>query len=302
MACDNNDNTRGIITIALGSQVYLDMARDLAFSLKLHCPHIPRAVLTDATGSALTRLFDIVIPYRPEYRHGLYPKLCLDQYTPFHDTLYIDGDSLVLRNVDFIWHLCKDQEFAVVGEVRSTGHWYMDIPVLLARLGLTSIPTFNSGMFVVKRGEVVSRIFRRARAIYDDESYAFDSWHNSRSDEICFAIALAEEGIQPVPDAGTTMRTPIGIRGDMDIDVLAGKCIFDKHGEKVSPAIAHFATWQFHPIYYRERAKLRLIQAPKLLRPLARVGARMIYYRERALHRLHKWHQRVHPQTSHAPS
>jgi hypothetical protein len=278
------NNTRGVVTIAIGSQVYLDMARDLALSLELHCPHIARAVLTDSTSIELARLFDTVIPYRPEYGHGLYPKIWIDQYTPFQETLYIDGDSLVVRNLDLVWNLFRDQEFAFVGKVISTGYWYTDIAALLARLRLASIPSLNGGMFAFKSGEVASRILRRTREIFrDEEQFPFDPWGNSRTDEICLAIALEEEGIGPVPDAGTTMRTPIGIRGSMDIDVLAGRCTFDKDGERVTPAIVHFATWQFHPVYYRERAKLRLYYRSRFTRPVARLGGAYVYWRERAL-------------------
>jgi len=54
------------------------------------------------------------------------------------------------------------------------------------------------------------------------------------------------------------MRTPIGIKGSLDIDVLAGKSSFRKNNELVSPAIVHFAgLWNEYPIYYREALKLR---------------------------------------------
>jgi hypothetical protein len=287
-------DTRGVVTIAIGSQVYLDMARDLALSLKRHCPHIARAVLTDSTSAELAGLYDIVIPYRPEYGRGLYPKLCIDQYTPFSETLFIDGDSLVVRNLDFVWELFRDQEFGFVGKVISTGYWYTDIASLLARLRMASIPSLNSGLFVFKSGKVASRILLRARQIFlDEKQFPFDPWGNSRTDEIPLAIALEEEGIGPVADQGTTMRTPIKIRGSMDIDVLAGRCVFDKDGETVNPAIVHFATWQFHPIYYRERAKLRLLQRSPVLRPFASLGAEMIYRREMALTMFRTWKQRI---------
>jgi hypothetical protein len=290
----NKHGQRGIVTIAIGSQVYLDMARDLALSMKLHCPGIPRAVLTDATSGEIIRLFDIVIPYRTEYGRGLYPKTCIDQYTPFLETLFIDGDSLVVRDLDFIWKLFGGREFAFVGQAISSGYWYTDIPALLARLRLTSLPSLNSGMFFFKQGDVATRVLRRTREIFLDEGqYPLDPWGNSRTDEIPLAIALEEAGIAPVPDQGTTMRTPIRIQGTMDIDVLAGRCVFEKDGETVNPAIVHFATWQFHPIYYRERAKLRLLDRSPMWRPFASIGAQVIYRRELALRMMREWKQRT---------
>ena len=69
----------------------------------------------------------------------------------------------------------------------------------------------------------------------------------------------------------------------MQIDVLRGYCRFVKRGQPVAPSVVHFATWQFHPVYYRERAKLRLYYKSRLVRPFARAGGAYIYWRERML-------------------
>src|SRR5262249_22985110 len=109
-------------------------------------------------------------------------------------------------------------------------------------------------------------------------------FRESRTDEVGFALALSEHHIEPLDDPqGLTMRTPIGIEGPMDIDVLRGYCRFVKRGLPVTPTIVHFATWQYHPVYYRERAKLRLDSMNKMTRALARPGALYIFWRERAL-------------------
>lgn len=278
----NEPKPRGVLTIANGSRLYLDMARDLALSLKRHCPHIPRAVLTDARDWADASLFDIVIPWRSDLGKGFFPKLCLDQYTPFKETLYIDADCLVVRNLDFIWDLYREIDLGFVGQRISSGYWYTDIPTLIASLGVNSIPSLNSGMLFLRLGESGSRLLRRAREVFLDDRYVFDNTGGSRPDEMPLAIVFAEQGLDPPDDGGTTMRTPIGIVGEIDIDVLSGRCRFNKRGETVTPAIVHFATWQFHPIYYRERAKLRLANKGPFAQPLARLGAAFIYWRERA--------------------
>jgi hypothetical protein len=88
------------------------------------------------------------------------------------------------------------------------------------------------------------------------------------------------------------MRTPIGIDDEMQIDVLRGFCRFKKWGQPVSPTIVHFATWQFHPVYYRERAKLRLYYKSPFTRPLAGLGGTYVYWRERALEAQRSWKQK----------
>lgn len=284
---------RGIITIATGSPVYHDMARDLALSLRLHCPDIPRAVVTNSTNSELLGLYDLVLRERPECAASFGQKLWLDHYSPFDETLFVDCDSLVTRHLGYLWQAFDGRDLGYVGETMRDGHWYADVITLLARLDLPWLATLNSGLLYFRRGDRASAMFARARQVYDDyEILGFDPLRSSRSDEPCFGVALAEAGVEPTDDRrlpqGQLMRTPIGISGPMRIDVLSGRVDFVKRSERVSPAIVHFATWQFHPIYYRERAKLRLHFAGGVRRPLARAGAAIIYARELWLARRHR--------------
>jgi hypothetical protein len=90
------------------------------------------------------------------------------------------------------------------------------------------------------------------------------------ADEPVVALALAAHGIHAVDDGGTTMRTPIGLCGAFDIDVLRGYCRFNKAGTDVNPAIAHFADWHSRSFYYkRETLKLSLARRLPQMRPSA---------------------------------
>jgi hypothetical protein len=273
---------RGIVTIATGPQPFIKMAIDLGLSLRLHCDHIPRAVMTDSADAELAKLFDVVIPYQGSYGDDFYQKMWIDQYTPFAETLYIDCDSLVLRNLDFVWDLCRGREFAYVGRIRDKGRWYTDVPSLLGRLGLSWLGQLQGGMLYFRSGDIASRIFRRALDILDHyDDFGFDYLRGHRSDEPGLGIALGEEGIYPLEDFGRTMRTPCWIEGPLHIDVLDGFCEFVAEGERLRPAIMHFAPWKDSPTYHRERAKLRLYWRAKWLRPLLPLVGGLVYYRER---------------------
>src|SRR5262249_50784673 len=153
-------------------------------------------------------------------------------------------------------------------------YWYTDIQRLIAELQIPWLATLNSGLLYFRRSPAATAIFRRTREVYESyESLGFDPLRDERSDEPCFGVALSEARLAPTADDGRIMRTPIGIQGSMDIDVLRGTVAFTKHGTIVSPAVVHFATWQFHPVYYRERAKLRLYFGGPMRRLFARVGA-----------------------------
>lgn len=280
------NRSRGIITLALGNAVYLDMARDLAHSLRLHCGQIPRALVTDSRCPVLASLYDIVIPAKAEHGMGFIQKLHLNSYSPFDTTLFIDADSLVTRNLEFIWEMCRDTQLGYAGEVRTDGDWHgACIAAVCSRIGRNWLATLNSGMLCFESGEITDSIFERARRVLqnDYETLGFASFRNDKADEAGLAVALSEHQIRPLDDQGRTMRTPIGIEGPMQINILRGLCKFVKRGQLVSPAIVHFATWQSHPLYFRERARLRLHFASKAVRWLSGLGASYVYHRERCL-------------------
>jgi hypothetical protein len=65
------------------------------------------------------------------------------------------------------------------------------------------------------------------------------------------------------------MRTPIGIRGPLAIDVLAGWCRFNKQGTVVEPAVVHFCGWRASGFHYRrEHLKLMLAARTRLPAPV----------------------------------
>jgi hypothetical protein len=277
--------TRGIITIALGSPTYIRMAKDFALSARKHCPTITRAVVTDSADVELASLFDVVIPVDPSLGDPLFQKLWLDKYNPFDQTLFIDCDSLLVGDIDFVWRACDGHSCGFVGEKQTTGSWYgADIAAVCRARNLPWLATLNSGMIFLRADQTASKVFASAReAMGRYESLGFQPFRETRTDEVGFALAFSEHGVEPLDDPeGHMMRTPIGIEGQMRIDVLRGYCQFIKRGQHVAPTIVHFATWQFHPVYYRERARLRLDSRP-WSRPLATLGAACVYWRERAL-------------------
>jgi hypothetical protein len=278
--------TRGIITIALGSDTYIRMAKDLALSARKHCPQTPRAVVTASNDPELARLFDVVVPVDSSLGDPLFQKLCLDKYTPFDRTLFIDCDSLIVGNLDFIWRACEGRTAAFIGQRQNTGSWYdVDVETICRAFDVPWLGTLNSGLVYFESGAAASAIFASGReAMKFCKPLGFAPFRDTYSDEIGFSIAFGQHRIDPLEDGeGRTMRTPIGIDGAMSIDVLSGYCRFRKRGEAVAPAVVHFATWQFHPVYYRERAKLRLYYMNAWIQPLARLGGQFIYWRERAL-------------------
>ena len=233
---------RGILTLASGDRRYIDMAITLARSLERHSPRLPRAVVTDSHEPLLGSLYD----QRIEIDHGFggpfHQKLALDRYAPFEETLFIDGDSLVVGDVEWIFDLLKEAQFGVVGQQLRGGDWHGDIDRVLRSIGREELPKFNGGIYYLRRSTVVSEVFETARALADRyEEIGLRAWRGGINEEPVLAAALSVHGVRAVDDGGRAMRTPIGMRGWLHVDVLRGSCRFNKAGVEVRPAIVHFA-------------------------------------------------------------
>jgi len=230
---------KGIITLAFGMPKYVEMAKTLARSLILHSPNIPRAIVTDCTDDPqLSVLFDTVINRNEEFGTNVRQKLFLDQYSPYSKTLFIDSDCIVSADIEFIFEDLAGADFTVPrNEILVAGQKdpFVDVDKVLQHFGFSSIPKFNGGLYYFEKNERSSRVFESARDVTLHEQKMFD-------------------------DRGKMMRTPIGLRGPFDIDVVAGKNTFQKHASVVSPAVIHFAgEWSEHPLYYRETIRLKSI-------------------------------------------
>jgi hypothetical protein len=270
----------GIITIAHGEKRYIEMAKMLALSLKLTNPGIKRAVVSDIPEAEFKDLYDIYIPYEPDYGKGLSQKLYIDKYSPFDETLFIDSDCLVIDPLDNMLELCRKYSFTVIGSPITSGDWYMDVAVMCKKFNLPSIPLFNGGIYYFRKTSITTKIYEQARKLH--ENYAALGFHDFRgsiNEEPLIAVAMAINGIEAVNDKGIGMRTPIGLTGPFSIDVLNGECIFQKNGLRVQPAIVHFSgafSVAFH--YKREVRKLKLTRAlPFLNKKLASFLVNAIY-------------------------
>ena len=254
---------RGILTVAIGKDVYIEHAKNLARSFRFHNPDLPIAVITDSSDPRLFKLYDHLIPLETQWGGPFRQKLSVAEYSPFEETLFIDSDCLVTKDVSGLWSLLSGRDFAMPGEPIQSGHWYTDIAPLLARLGLTNLPKFNSGLFLFRRGDAVKTLMASARDILDHHrEYGIEVTHNGHcGDEPALAIAMAMLGVDPVEDTGVGQWGSFDyVNPRLELDVLAGKCRYIYDHRVVEPTVAHFLAHGWRgKIYRRETIKLRLL-------------------------------------------
>lgn len=193
--------SKGFLTIAFGEK-YRRMANNLLQSYRTHGGKEAFAIVTEEE-DVNTKNFDTVIIRKPD-RIGFMSKLMIDTYTPYDDTIFIDADCLVGSNID--WWFSKFEEN---GSHVSVFGWNIDIGTTLSNpenyyfqyrkcscYNVEYIPSFNGGVYFLKKGEVSSQVFSDARKFVDDK---FDGGFLCYGDEPNIALAMAKNKCRCIP-------------------------------------------------------------------------------------------------------
>ena len=264
--------SEGLITIAYGPQKYIRMARALALSYRRHLPKRPFAVVTDqSSAKELGTCFDVVIPITLAYGSGVVQKLYADIYSPFDKTLFVDSDCIFYKSPERIWDLYAGKPFSMRGWRYLTGstdyekqHPYefvQNTSDFLKANNISRLPLFNSGVFFFSRSETASRVFHKARAIYEKRAtLGFVPFKNAPiADEPAFAVAMESCGVEMDPwDRNNGMETAINMENVFSINVLNEQSRFLKNGTECDPVLIHFNVGaQDGATYYREMCRLQ---------------------------------------------
>jgi hypothetical protein len=259
----NAFRSRGVLTLAYGHPRFIEQAKDLGLSLKLHAPHLPSTLVSDSRDRELRSIFTDVIPLRPEFGSGVQQKLHLDRYSNFQETLFIDSDCLVLGDLNAFWESFAGQYFGVPGFRflrKGSVDPYIDVDYVLDRLGVSSLPKFNGGTYYFTRTPEAAAFFETARKIMNDwrELRLAPFRRNGPNDEAVYSVAMAIHNVTPTYMGSGGMWTPCGYRGKLRLDAVEGACSFEKEGEIRTPEVVHFPGEYINCFpYARERARLR---------------------------------------------
>ena len=273
----------GFITMAFGSDKYIRQAENLALSLRHNLPDYKIAIVTDRPDVA--PVFDMVIPMRKFDQTGTIHKLDIYEYSPFHETLFIDADCLATKWFHSQIEQIKQYDFSpVVSRYLQRGEadsFLDDLDKALDAVGGTAFPKFNGGVYFFRKSAFAQGIFDRARR-FCGEAKALGIRNFDKAgpgEETVIALAMAEQsGSKYYDDLGHLMRTPIGLIGRLEIDALGGGCRFKRGNVIVTPAICHFCgDWIGVPQYKIAEYYLRKGKKPSLPHRYAWTINRLMY-------------------------
>jgi len=246
---------RGILTLAVGKK-FNRQAKYLAYSCILHSASLPRAIITDEC-DCFKDLYDIIIPYTADMGDPFRVKLRLHHYTPFYETLYLDSDMLVYKDLHFMWDYFDDQSIVYPGACLKSGEWYFkEVEKVLEHLQIPWIGGFNSGCFVFRKDEIVCNMFEFADKLHKHHDGLDVPFFRDKMlpDEPFLAIAFGKYNQLPLEDYGRMGASLIGAHS-VRLDVISGFSKFFKNGQICFPAIVHFIG-DYYQLYFREKLKL----------------------------------------------
>lgn len=206
---------RGIILLATSHSLYGKMAHNLCLSIKQFGEDIPVALVYDEAGishlSDIQRsIFDQLIPAQAG---GFAGKLHLDLISPFDQTLYLDADmawmpkhppSVLFDNLegaDFTG-ITEGYYDAATGsneEVNGAYFFWAGIEEIVERYKIKGkIYQWRSEAMYFTKSATVSKMFKKARAIYDNPKLkSVKLFGNHLPDELAINIACAVYDIHP---------------------------------------------------------------------------------------------------------
>ena len=229
------DQSEGYLVLAFDDVRYLDIAANLALSLRRHDTRPVTVLINPAVpfNPAYADLFAgvITVPDDPALR-GAMNKARLFDLSPYERTLYVDSDCLLFSpRIEFFWRKYRGQAFAVEGHKQSAGPAFAcslgekDAGALCALLNLPYLTVFNAGVMYFERTAASRAVFDKVLALYngphrDTISYRYKH-AGEYADEPFFAAALAGLGIEPFAPPLTQrlqVTTPNLIEAVLDID------------------------------------------------------------------------------------
>lgn len=205
--------TRGYLTVAARDPHYLEMAVDMALSLREHTA-LPIALAADDVLAGIAHgryaaVFDEIALIPPRFRSGRSLKYGSAEASPFEETAFVDADCMVLGNIDDVFSALESTDMAMTGE-QLTGsdevhHHGFSTSYLIRRFGLPRYLKTNSGFFCFRRSAALE-IMEECRACYVDEVLPKLRWSRFLGrwlgDEIAFGIVGGRRnlGTLPKPD------------------------------------------------------------------------------------------------------
>jgi hypothetical protein len=249
-----------LFTVACGKPKYAKQAMALAMSARLHGAKAPIVVHSDCADSEVSKWFDAVVPPVPGIEPYLQKVVGL-QTTGADRVLFLDSDSLAIKNLDELLDQLKGNSFAAMGDWITDGYYWGDTQSNLKKLGVPKIARMNGGLLYYERSAEGEKVIEESlRVSKEFDKFGLDRLAGKIHDEGCVSPALSTTGLGTLFDdsEGYSITPWTGV--NVELDVLQGRfeMVNGYRGKvrSVHPYVYHSAMAGWDRRYWREVRKL----------------------------------------------
>lgn len=224
-----NVHKRGFVTIATGSSHYYQMAANLLSSYRLYnTDNTPFALICDRACEE-TQGFDDVVVAKETYNSYL-DKLSLLENTPYEETIFVDADSMFLRDPHCLWEDFESMDdFCAYGKalpLSSPQSWFDCEKTGEYRPYLKYDVNMHGGLYYFRKTAVSKEIFDRAIILAENYAQYEFSHFFKPADEPVLALSMAISGCKPCESEMKVLFLPSyewQLRINRDGDVQIGR-------------------------------------------------------------------------------
>ena len=152
---------RGFVTMATGDEKYYQFARNLLYSYRLHNKKLPFGIICDRENEYTKDFDDVVVIENATFTYSDKFRVFVD--SPYEETVFIESDCLVYRNLDEMFELLAGGDDYTAFGVNDDNIkvWFSKPEQLRGTFGdmFTSIPVFNPGYLFIRKSPLTEKIY-----------------------------------------------------------------------------------------------------------------------------------------------
>ena len=197
------ETKKGFITVATGSEQYYILAYYMLLSYRYHSTFpMPFAILCDRHNQWTEEFDEVIIIEKPTYSYC--DKLRILDMSPFDETLFIEPDSLIYRDLNGLWEYFKDSpDIGLVGYVfpnTSEKGWWDSENLGELKDKIDFKVMCQGGLYFVRNNGKDLPAFRETCRYIEEHyfEYQFTMSRDVRSDETIMSLAAAVHHFRPV--------------------------------------------------------------------------------------------------------
>lgn len=192
--------TRGFVTVATGKK-YRKLANNLIRSYMMNTNNpMPFSVITDHKVSLLEPFTDVII--LSQSYHSYMDKLELMKIAPYDETFFIDADSLIFGDINFVFDYFNEIDgisgFGFTTDLESGEGWFDYRKMGKYKNYLNYGVGIHGGGYFIKKGKTLFNVYDSSIDILRNFSSLSFNGFVEPTDETIISLAMALNGCRPI--------------------------------------------------------------------------------------------------------